>query len=212
MPSSSYHIFNKCFIDYDRQLLEEMAACGIPQTVKAGEYLVREGQHVRSLPIVLEGAIKVQSEENGEPFLLYYILPGATCVFSFGHLFGDKPINFSGVAELDTNVLLIPVSRAREWLGKYPAFSNIIFKEYQKRYDDLLETTKQLICYNLEERLTHYLNDKVKITGNQLLNVSHQLIASDLGTSREVISRLMKKLQTEGRILQAGRKIKVVFP
>ena len=96
------------------------------------------------------------------------------------------------------------------WIKKYPSFSNLLLQNYQKHYEDLLNTTKQIMCFNLEERLINYFKNKVKIGNTNLLAVSHQEIADDLGTSREVISRLIKKLSIDGKVSQFRRKIKVL--
>lgn len=210
MIENTYDTIAQCFHGYHKELLQEMTLHGTVMQVKARDYLIRHGQYVKSLPIVMEGAIKVMSEDDGLPFLLYYIHPGATCVISFAHLFGDTKVNFSGIAEVDTTVLLVPVAKARDWLLKYPSFSEIILQEYQRRYNDLLETTKQVICHGLENRLLTYIRQKMKIVDSEFIQVSHHDIAADLGTSREVISRLLRKLEKDSKILQTGRKIKVL--
>lgn len=209
MVESVQNIVTQCLVDFGKDLLEEIMAHGEVITINSNEILVRQGQIIRHLPIVIDGAIKVFSEEDGRQFLLYYIYPGATCVFSFANLLGKKAVNFSGIAEKDSKVLLIPANKAREWLVKYPAFNELIMNAYQKSYDDLLDTTKQIVCYNLEGRLISYLDNKVQISGSELLSISHQNIADDLTTSREVISRLLKKMEKDGKIEQTGRKIKV---
>ncbi|MEN0052703.1 MAG: Crp/Fnr family transcriptional regulator [Mucilaginibacter sp.] len=209
MNNVAYETLAQCFIGYKKELLTEMAEFGYLQTIKANNFLIRQGQYVRSLPIVLTGAIKVLSQENGTPFLLYYIKPGNTCVISFAHLFGQQHVDFSGVAEIDSTVLLFPVAKAREWLLKYPCFSEIILQEYQKRYNDLLHTTRQVICFNLEERLIAYLRLRAEIAESDVLTITHQHIADDLRTSREVISRLLKKLVKDNQICHQGRKIRV---
>ncbi|SDF76643.1 CRP/FNR family transcriptional regulator, anaerobic regulatory protein [Mucilaginibacter pineti] len=209
MTENNYDTIAQCFLGFHKELLEEMVLHGTVIQVKARDYLIRHGQYVKSLPIVMEGVIKVMSEDEGLPFLLYYIHPGATCVISFAHLFGDTKVNFSGIAEVDSTVLLVPVAKAREWLLKYPSFSEIILHEYQRRYNDLLETTKQVICHGLEDRLLDYIRRKAKIVDSEFIQVSHQDIAADLGTSREVISRLLRKLEKDRLISQTGRKIKL---
>jgi CRP/FNR family transcriptional regulator len=143
-------------------------------------------------------------------FLLYYIYPGATCIFSFANLFGKKQVEFSGVTEEQTLLLLIPVDKARDWLVRFPAFNAMILLEYQKQYDDLLQTTKQITCYNLEQRVLDYLKTKANIKKTDSLLISHREIADDMATTREVISRLLKKMEKEKKILQQGRKIKML--
>lgn len=209
MNEATHTVIAQCLVDFGKDLLDEIALHGEIITLNSHEVLVKQGQIIRHLPIVIHGAIKVFSEEDGMQFLLYYVHPGATCVFSFANLLGKKAVNFSGIAEKDSKILLIPAHKAKEWIIKYPVFNELIMNAYQKSYDDLLTTTKQIICYNLESRLMSYLNDKVKISGSELLGISHQNVADDLATSREVISRLLKKMEKEGKVKQVGRKIKV---
>ena len=210
MNQTTHNIVSLCLADFGRDLLGEISEHGEIVSIKSQQLLVKQGQLVRHLPIVIDGVIKVFSEEDGIQFLLYYVYPGATCVFSFANLFGKKPVNFSGIAEKDSTILLIPARKAKEWLIRYPTFNELIMNAYQKNYDDLLNTTKQIICYNLEDRLASYLEDKVQIARTEFLNISHQSIADDLGTSREVISRLLKKMERDSKIHQAGRKIQVI--
>lgn len=207
MSETIYHIIARCMPGLGKELLTELSDFGVAKTLETNDFVIKQGQFVRYLPIVLEGTIRVFSEEQDVQFLLYYIYPGATCVFSFAQLSGKKQIDFSGIAEEKTQLLLIPIDKVRNWIVKYPAFNELIINEYQKRYDDLLQMTKQIICYNLENRLLNYLKTKKEMTQSALLHTSHRLIANDLGTSREVISRLLKKLEKDGKLLQTGRQI-----
>ena len=203
-------IISQCLSDLGNDLLQEIITHGVVKTFETSAYVIKQGQLIKHLPIVLEGIVKVFSEEDNYQFLLYYIHPGSTCIFSFAHFFGEKKLAFSGTAERTSAVLLIPVQKAREWIIKYPVFSNMILKEYEKHYYDLLETTKQLLVYNLEDRILQYLRTKAAITGDTLLAISHKTIASDLATSREAISRVMRKLEKDHKIQQSGRKIKLL--
>ncbi|OQP45121.1 hypothetical protein A4H97_32805 [Niastella yeongjuensis] len=203
-------IVSQCLSDLGNELLQEIITHGVIKSFDTDEFVIKQGQLIKHLPIVLEGILKVFSDEDNYQFLLYYIHPGATCIFSFAHFFGEKKLAFSGTAEMASSVLLIPVQKAREWMIKYPVFSAMILKEYEKHYYDLLETTKQLLCYNLEERILQYLQTKAAITGDTLLAISHRTIASDLATSREAISRVMRKLEKDNKIQQSGRKIQLL--
>jgi CRP/FNR family transcriptional regulator len=210
MDELIHKMVTECLPDLGRSLLDEIATFGIVKNLPAKEFVVRQGQLIRYLPVVINGTVKVYSEEKGMQFLLYYIYPGATCIFSFANLFGKKQVEFSGITEEETLLLLIPVDKAREWLLKFPTFNEMILREYQKQYDDLLQTTKQITCYNLEERVLDYLKTKAQIQKNNSLIISHRDIAEDMATSREVISRLLKKMEKDKKILQQGRKIKIL--
>ena len=212
MDEFQTHLVSQCLAEFGKDLLGELISFGKLQSFGPDEYVVKQGQLVRSLPILISGTVKVYSEEDGLPFLLYYINPGSTCIFSFAHLFNEKEVSFSGITEEESLLLLVPIYKAREWLLKYPAFSEMILHEYQKHYNDLLETTKQVICYNLEDRLLQYLKTKANIAKSAELTITHQHIAADLATSREVISWLLKKMEKDQKILQVGRRIKLTLP
>lgn len=210
MNDEVHKVISKCLANLGKELISEMVNSGTLTTLEKDNFLIKQGQYVKVLPIVIDGAIKVFSEEGETQFLLYYIYPGSTCIFSFAHLSGQQKINFSGTAEKKSQLLLVPLYKVRQWLIKYPAFSELMMSEYQRHYDDLLQTTKQIICYNLEERLYGYLKTRAKVMETDLLNISHQQIAADLGTSREVVSRLMKKLEKDGNVQQLNRKIRIL--
>ena len=202
-------IISECLLDLDKEILTEIHEHSKKKSFSAQSYVVKQGQYVRFLPIVLNGSIKVFSTEESNQFLLYYITSGATCIFSFAHIFNEKPIEFSAISETDSELLLLPIDKVTSWIKKYPSFGNLLLQNYQKHYEDLLNTTKQIMCFNLEDRMMSYFEEKVKIGNTNLLALSHQAIADDLGTSREVISRLIKKLSINGKVSQIGRKIKI---
>ncbi|PWL37994.1 hypothetical protein DKG77_06795 [Flagellimonas aquimarina] len=199
-----------CFPNLEKELVSEIERYSTVKNFEPKEYVVKEGEFIRSLPIVLNGSIRVYSTEDAVQFLLYYISSGASCIYSFAHTFNSEPVEFSAITEVKSTLMLLPLERVRLWLKKYPSFAGIVLNDYQKHYKDLLHTTKQVICYNLEGRLIDYLKTKAEIEQSNLLNISHQEIADNLGTSREVITRVMKKLSNNQEVQQIGRKIKVL--
>jgi CRP/FNR family transcriptional regulator len=203
-------IIKTCLSDLGKDLLNEIIEYGRVKTLEPDEFLIKQGQLVKDLPIVLQGTVKVFTQADDFQFLLYYIYPGATCISSFAHLFGSKGIGFSGVADERSLILLIPIHKAWEWVLKYPIFNAMILNEYQRQYNDLLETAKQVICYNLEDRILIYLKTRASILKATTISISHRHIATDLATSREVISRILKKMEKEKKIVQLGRQIKLV--
>jgi len=203
---------NECLPHLEKPLLEAIATCALVEKFPKTQYIVRQGQYIRFLPIVLRGNVKVFSQEDTIQFLLYYINPGDPCIFSFAHIFdfNDAPIEFSAIAETDSELLMLPIHQVHHWIRQYVSFNQMLLKGYQRHYQDLLHTTKQVTCYNLEERLLNYLTARTQIAKTNTLAISHQDIANDLGTSREVISRLMKKMGANQKVKQVGRKIKVL--
>lgn len=200
----------KCYPEFEKELLQEIEEHSLLKSFKAGENIVKQGQYIKFLPIIQSGCVKVFCNEDTKHFLLYFIESGESCIYSFAHIDNDDQAEFSAVAELDSDLLLLPADRVKLWVKKYPSLNNIILKNYRRHYDDLLDTTKQIVCYNLEDRLLEYLQTKSKISESNLLSISHQDIADDLGTSREVISRLMKNEKLNRIVKQEGRQIKIL--
>lgn len=201
---------NECLPALGQEILSEFESYAQRKSFSAGGYVIHQGEHMRFLPIVLTGSVKVFSEEAEVQFLLYYVTAGETCIFSFAHIFFEEHLAFSAIAETESELLLLPMDKVRNWLTQYPRFNQMLLSGYQKHYSDLLQTTKQLICFNLEERLLTYLQNKKELQQSDLLKITHQEIATDLGTTREVISRLMKKESVSKKAKQVGRKIQLL--
>lgn len=199
----------QCLPNLGEKLLHEIQSCATKRSFGKHEKVVEQGEILRFLPIVLKGRVKVFTYEASMQFLLYFINRGETCIFSFAHIFDEEPISFSGEAEEDSELLLLPIHKVREWSNQYPRFNAMLLKAYQQHYNDLLQTTKEVICYNLEDRLLNYLKRRKDLEGTDILKLSHLEIARDLGTSREVITRLVKKLEQQSQVEQMGRKIKI---
>ncbi|CAM1344654.1 Crp/Fnr family transcriptional regulator [Tenacibaculum amylolyticum] len=201
---------SQCYPDFSKELLYEIEKYALQKVFKANEYIVKQGDFIKYLPILRKGCIKVFCSEDTIDFLLYFIEPGESCIYSFAHINNEKQAEFSAIAELESELLLLPIDRVKLWIKKFPSLNAIVLNNYKKHYSDLLSTTKQIICYNLEDRLIEYLNTKSKIESSSTLQISHQDIANNLGTSREVISRLMQKLNAKQIVKQDGRRIKIL--
>ncbi len=210
MEIENHTYIKRCFPLLEKQLYEEILEVGVYKEFAASTYVVKQGAYLDFLPVVLSGVIKMYAEEDGVQFLLYYINSGETCILSFNHLFDQKPVQFSAITEEPTIVLCLPVSKVKEWFIKYPSFGRIILKDFQRNFEDLLRTTKDIVCFGIEDRLIKYLEDLSERSGSMEIHLSHQKIASDLGTSREVISRITKKLQKENLLIQHKRHIELI--
>ncbi|MCB9288911.1 MAG: Crp/Fnr family transcriptional regulator [Lewinellaceae bacterium] len=182
-----------------REILEK----GLRQAIPAQTEILREGQYVRAVPFVLSGLIKVYAKFEERDLLLYYIQPEESCIMSFTAIVENMPSQVFAVAETATEAVLIPNGLVEEWIGSYPAFNRFYFHQYRQRYQDLLGTIQHLLFARMDERLKAYLLEKARLMNTRRLNIHHREIAEDLGSAREVISRLMKKLEKEGVVRQA---------
>lgn len=174
------------------------------------QHLLREGQYVTMLPLVLEGLVRVYIKNDDKELLLYYIKPKESCVMSFASSLKRSPSKVYAIAEEDTQVLLLPVEKLPLWLKQYPSLNQLFFNQYDLRYTEMLDTIQHILFGNLETRLYEYLCEKSKLTGHNPISISHRQIALELGTAREVISRIVKKLEHQGKLKQQTGAIQIL--
>lgn len=191
-------------------LRQDLLSQGVQQHLEAGSPLLREGQYVKVLPIVLSGLVKVFSRYGDRELLLYYIEPEESCIMSFWAGFAQEPSKVFAQTEEDSDLLLLPASGIREWLQTYPAFGSLFFEQYAKRYTELLNTIHHILFSKLDVRLYDHLCEKSRLRGSRTLSMSHQQLADELGTVREVVSRTLKKLEADALVRQSGHRIEIL--
>lgn len=196
---------------FEPGLLKEMEKKTEIRSVNTGEILLDVGQIVRAMPIVLSGSLRVSRiDDDGREILLYYINSDESCAMTFTCCMEHFPSEIKVVAEDDTELLMVPVRSMDEWLRKYPTWKGFVMKTIRSRFNDLLRTIDQIAFQKLDERLVYYLKEKSKATGSTLINLSHEQIANELATSRVVISRLLKKLEIDKKVLLYRNQIKIL--
>ena len=186
---------------FEEQLIEEIAEVSMLRDFKEGDVLIDFGDSIRKMPLLIKGAIKISREDFDEgELLLYFIEKGDTCAMTMACCLGETKSEIRAVAETNGTVVMIPITKMEEWLGKYKSWRNFVFNSYNSRLKEMLSAIDNLAFMNMDERLLNYLYDKAKINNsNHILN-THQEIAYDLHTSRVVISRLLKALENKGKI------------
>lgn len=190
------------------QLIEEKATL---TSVEEGTVLIDVGQTVRVIPLLLEGTIKItRIDESGNELLLYYIQALESCAMTFTCCMQQFPSEIKATAESDVTFLAIPIASMDEWMMKFPSWKSFVMKTIRSRFNELLLTIDQIAFQNLDDRLVHYLKEKSKNTGSSLINLTHEQIASDLASSRVVISRLLKKLENQQKVLLYRNQIKIL--
>jgi len=194
----------------DTELLQFIADEAVEMDVPSDTTLLKTGNYVQSVPLVIKGLIRVSRNEEDKELLLYYIHPGEMCIMSFSACCNNSASLIEAVTLEETKILLIPSVKLREWINRFPSFNFFVYEMFNKRYLDLIETIDQLIFNHLDERLYNYLNEKALLTGTKSLSITHQQIATDMGTAREVISRLLKKLERENKIATGRNQVKVL--
>lgn len=192
------------------ELLQFIATEAVEMEIPAETTLLKTGNYVRSIPLVVQGLVKVSRIEDDKELLLYYIHPGEMCIMSFSACCSNSASLIEATTPEETRLLLIPSDKLRQWITTYPEFNFYVYEMFNKRYLDLMDTINQLIFNRLDERILLYLKEKALHTGNKQLSVTHQQIATDMGTVREVISRLLKKLERENKILTGRNQVTVL--
>lgn len=196
----SYDI-RQLFPGLEEALYEEMEQHGDIRHVPAGTIMLRKGQVIRSTMLILEGIVKLyQEDDQGNEFFIYDIEPGQACAVSMLCAFRQENSQVVAKALTDVTVLTIPLQFMDEWLGKYKSWHYFVIRTWRARYDELLNTINEIAFKNMDERLEFYIQGQAKKLGRHI-KLTHQEIANDLNTSREVVSRLMKKMEKNGWII-----------
>lgn len=196
---------------FEPELMKEIDSVAKVVSVKADEVIMDYGQIVRTMPIILSGSIKVyRMDEDGKELLLYYVNANESCAMTFTCCMEQRPSEISAVAEEDVEMLSIPVEYMDKWMMKYVTWKNFVMGTINERFNELLKTIDLIAFQKLDERVKNYLQQKAKNSGSKLLNLSHEEIATDLATSRVVISRLLKALENDGKLLLYRNQIKLL--
>lgn len=196
---------------FEDALLKEINKVGELKHIKAGEKLIEIGDYIRSMPLLVSGAIKIlREDDNGDELILYFLERGDTCAMTLSCCMGQSKSEIRAVAETDAEIIMIPVQKMDEWMRTYRSWQSFILQSYHSRMTELLEAVDTIAFLKMDERLLKYLRDKAMVNNNDEIQVTHQQIAHDLHTSRVVISRLLKSLERSGTIKLNRNNIKVL--
>ena len=191
---------SRMFPSFEKELITEMEQKATISHFPAGGVLARKGQYFKYTWIVLEGLVKIYREDDeGNEFFIYYLEPAHVCAQSLSCALGQQASEIIAIAVNDSEVLSIPSSVIDDWMTKYKSWNNFVLLNYRRRFEELLITLDQVAFRNMDERLEFYLKRQAEKLGNQL-SLTHQQIAVDLNSSREVISRLLKNMEKNKRL------------
>lgn len=193
----------------DRVLLDKIVAVGQVMQLAQGTTILDYRQHIRLVPIVLNGIIKITQEGEEGDILLYYLTHGSTCPTAFTCCMMDKTSDIKAVAEEDSEILAIPIRYIDEWSRDHIEWKNFIMYSYNIRFKELLSTIDAIAFAQLDQRLIKYLSKKIELTQKKEFQITHKQIALDLNTTREAISRLLKKMEQMGLVKLARNRITV---
>jgi len=196
---------------FEPKLLDEIRQFGEVQYFKEGDLIMDYGKYIRMMPIVLKGTVKVyRLDEKGNEILLYYLSSSESCSMAYSCCVEAKKSEVKAVAEDDVELVAIPHDKLDEWLCNYPSWKNYIMRSFNERFIELLKSIESIAFHKLDERLIAYLKEKQRLGGSSVIKTSHYLIADELATSRVVISRLLKQLENDKKIILYRNEIKLL--
>ena len=191
----------KIFPDWEDGLYDAILNEAELKEAKAGTTLLKMGQNIKSAMLVVEGTIKLyQEDETGGEYFMYHLNPGEACAVTLVCNYHHEQSQVLAKAVTDIQYLAIPIEFMEKWLNEFKSWHYFVIKTYRSRYEELLKTIHEIAFKNMDERLEFYILKYVKQFGS-IVNLTHQDIANDLNTSREVISRLLKKMEHNGWIV-----------
>lgn len=192
-------------------LVEKLYRYGITKNYHEGDIILDENASIRSIPIVMKGMMKViRTEEDGREILLYYIKAGESCIMSFlGGMHHEKSIVKAEIEE-DAEILFLPIDKVSLFIKEHPEWLDYIFRLYHKRFEELLDIINAIAFKKVDERLLNLLQKKSELTDSDVITITHEQLANELGTARVVVSRLLKQLEEDGRLKLGRNKITIL--
>lgn len=190
---------------------KEIEDGGDLKTFPAGTVILDMNAYVNYIPVVMSGSVKViRTEEDGREILLYYITPGESCIVSILSGMKQDTSKVKAVVEEDAEILMVSLQKAKEWIKKYPEWTDFIFGLYQKRFEELLSVVNSVAFQKADVRILHLLNQKAQLYKSNEISVTHQQLADELGITREAASRVLKQMEKDGEIRLSRNKITIL--
>ena len=196
---------------FEETLIDEIREIGIKREFVEDSIIIEIGDYIKSMPLLINGAIKIlREDDNGDELVLYYLESGDTCAMTLSCCMGQTKSKIRAIAETDVELIMLPKEKMAAWLSNYKSWQTYILQSYHLRMEELLEAVDTIAFLKMDERIFKFLKDKAMVTGDDVVHATHQEISQDLHTSRVVVSRLLKKLENEGKIQLFRNSIKVL--
>ena len=191
----------------DPKLLDRLLEKGQFSTFEPGKTLMEPGQFVKAVPLVLDGSIKIMRvDEEGKELFLYYLETGETCALSLTCCSAARPSQIKAVVEEQVSLLFIPIQIHEQLVDEFKQWKDFVSTTYQHRFQEMLTVLDAVAFKRMDERLMNYIVTKMKQLKSNELHTTNQEIANELGTAREVISRLLKQLEKK-KWIELGRNV-----
>lgn len=187
------------FPSFQKELVNNITQHCTIMDAKAGTIIMKTGQYVRNTVLVIKGTIKIYREdEEGNEFFMYYLFPGQACAISMICASKAETSQIMAKVEDDAKLIMIPLPLMDKWMTEFKSWYEFVIETYRSRFEEVLLVIDQIAFRGMDERLEFYLQRNAKANSTKHIQTSHQEIANDLSTSREVISRLLKKMEQRG--------------
>lgn len=187
------------FPEFSTDLSNTIAAHASLKAFTSSTILVKTGQYIKSTLLVIKGKIKIYREDDdGNEFFMYYLLPGQACAISMICAIRYETSKIMAKVEEDAVVIMIPIEKMDALMSAHKSWYAFVVETYKNRFEEVLQVIDQVAFRSLDERIEFYLKRSVHASQTKTIQASHQEIATDLSTSREVISRLLKKMEQRG--------------
>lgn len=194
-------LIQQTFPEFELELIDHLAQHAEIRTFREGDVLMRTGQTIRSTALVISGLLKVfREDEDGNEFFMHHLEPGQACALTMVCATRMQTSQLMVKAVAESDVIMIPIEFMEQWMNSYKSWYQFVVNTYRTRFEELLVTIDHVAFRNMDERLEFYLKKHRDISKSNIIPVTHQEIANELNSSREVISRLMKKLAERGKI------------
>lgn len=198
-------------VDLDASTRERLRTQTVPVSAPAGAAIFREGSSCSSYLILLSGSVRVRKTgANGREIVLYRVEAGETCVVTTACLMANIDYDAEGIAETDIQARALPVGAFRSLLAESASFREFVFRAYGTRIADLLLVIEEVAFGRIEQRLASHLLNLGGKSGE--MRGTHQDLAVELGTAREVVSRQLKEFERQGWVLMSRGSVRIVAP
>lgn len=195
-------VIRKTFPFLEKGLIEEISHVSEMRDLTHGQSILGEGDYIKSFPMILAGCLRVvRLSEDGNELLLYYLNQGEICAMALTCCIGLQKSSIKMTAEEDSVILTVPVEYPEKWMSDYRSWKEFMMYSYRKRFDELIEIIDAIAFMKLDERLIRFFRERFRSTGKTVFSGTHQEIALQLNTSREVITRLLRNLERSNLVV-----------
>ena len=202
----------KAFPGFDSKFLETLEEKAELRNFEPGEVLMKTGQYFKSILLVVDGLIKVYREDDeGHEYFMYYLQPGQACALSMVSAGKMEKSEVMGKVVKPTTVIAVPLQYMDGWMHDFKSWNQFVLDTYRSRFEELLVTLDHTAFRSMDEKLLFYLKREQETHKSDILTISNTEVAQELSTSREVISRLLKKMAERGMVkLLGSHQIEIV--